>query len=115
MLFQTCPKYCILVMALTYTQSQNLFRLFGWVIYSERSPDAENVILGATLEIQRLQREEIMEQQIMRQQVCSFLKYIYYFVYMHIISQCTEIDITFEFIYFRFARGTKYVQIYASF
>ena len=45
------------------------FRLFGWALYSERSPDAENVILGATLEIQRLQREEILEQQIMRQQV----------------------------------------------
>ena len=29
----------------------------------------ENVILGATLELQRLQREEAMEQQILRQQV----------------------------------------------
>ena len=39
------------------------------MIYSERSPDAENVVLGATLEIQRLQREEILEQQLLRQQV----------------------------------------------
>ena len=44
-------------------------RLFGWVICSQRSPDADKVILGATLEIQRLQREEILEQQLMRQQV----------------------------------------------
>ena len=40
------------------------------MIYSERSPETGNVVLGATLEIQRLQREEILEQQIMRQQVC---------------------------------------------
>ena len=43
--------------------------MFGWAICSERSPEAEKVILGATLEIQRLQREEILEQQILRQQV----------------------------------------------
>ena len=47
-------------------------RLFGWVICSQRSPDADKVILGATLEIQRLQREEILEQQLMRQQVRQF-------------------------------------------
>ena len=51
-----------------------LFRLFGWVTYSERSRETENVLLGATLEIQRLQREEILEQQIMRQQVCFYEK-----------------------------------------
>lgn len=45
------------------------FRLFGWAICSERSSETENVIIGATLEIQRMQREEILEQQIMRQQV----------------------------------------------
>ena len=39
------------------------------MICSERSPEADKVILGATLEIQRLQREEILEQQLMRQQV----------------------------------------------
>lgn len=44
------------------------FGIFGWAICSERSPEAEKVILGATLEIQRLQREEILEQQILRQQ-----------------------------------------------
>lgn len=43
-------------------------KIFGWAICSERSPEAEKVILGATLEIQRLQREEILEQQILRQQ-----------------------------------------------
>ena len=46
-----------------------LHRIFGWAICSERSPEADKVILGATLEIQRLQREEILEQQILRQQV----------------------------------------------
>lgn len=43
-------------------------KLFGWAICSERSSETENVIIGATLEIQRMQREEILEQQIMRQQ-----------------------------------------------
>ena len=45
------------------------FRIFGWAVDSKRSPETENVILGATLELQRLQREEAMEQQILRQQV----------------------------------------------
>ena len=45
------------------------FRIFGWAVDSKRSPETENVILGATLELQRLQREELMEQQILRQQV----------------------------------------------
>ena len=52
-----------------YTMQNIPYRIFGWAICSERSPEAEKVILGATLEIQRLQREEILEQQILRQQV----------------------------------------------
>ena len=52
-----------------YTMQNVPYRIFGWAICSERSPEAEKVILGATLEIQRLQREEILEQQILRQQV----------------------------------------------
>ena len=34
------------------------------------------MILGATLEIQRLQREEILEQQIMRQQVGPYIFFL---------------------------------------
>ena len=56
-------------------------RLFGWVICSQRSPDADKVILGATLEIQRLQREEILEQQLMRQQVKLFETHFIHFFY----------------------------------
>ena len=52
-----------------YTMQNVPYRIFGWAICSERSPEAEKVILGATLEIQRPQREEILEQQILRQQV----------------------------------------------
>ena len=60
---------CCIMSLQVYTMQNILYRMFGWAICSERSPEAEKVILGATLEIQRLQREEILEQQILRQQV----------------------------------------------
>ena len=60
---------CCIMAPQVYTMQNIPYRIFGWAICSERSPEAEKVILGATLEIQRLQREEILEQQILRQQV----------------------------------------------
>ena len=60
---------CCIMAPQVYTMQNIPYRIFGWAICSERSPEAEKVILGATLEIQRLQREEFLEQQILRQQV----------------------------------------------
>ena len=42
------------------------FRLFGWLVNTEAPSTSE--LLGATLEIQRTQTAELMEQRMIRQQ-----------------------------------------------
>jgi len=47
-------------------------KLFGWLVRSSSSGPAGSELLGATLEIQRAQQVELMEQRIIRQQQAMF-------------------------------------------
>ena len=54
------------------------YRLFGWMVRSGE-PSSKSELLGATLEIQRTQAAELMEQRMMRQQQVIFQYHFLYF------------------------------------
>ena len=55
------------------------FRLFGWLVNTEAPSTSE--LLGATLEIQRTQTAELMEQRMIRQQQVGIV--FFQFVFIH--------------------------------
>ena len=54
------------------------YRLFGWMVRSGE-PSSKSELLGATLEIQRTQAAELMEQRMMRQQQVRFHHFCFSF------------------------------------